>query len=119
MRLTLGFRAAVGVLVSSIIASGCSQSPTAPSQSQAAASPTSSSAEPIVMAQAGGSVDSKTSKPAAGTAGRRLSIPFGSRAAIRTSSIRCCFPVRRHPRTGPPQSRCSCLKTVHSSVPAC
>ena len=47
----------------------------------------------------------KTSKPAAGTAGPRLSIPFGPRAAIRTSSIRCCFPVRRHPRTGPPQSR--------------
>jgi hypothetical protein len=54
MRLTLRFRAAVGVLLSGIIASGCSSSPAAPSQSQAAASPTSSSAEPIVMAQAPG-----------------------------------------------------------------
>jgi hypothetical protein len=54
MRLTLRFRAAVGVLLSIIIASGCSSSPVAPSQSQAAASSTSSSAEPIVMAQAPG-----------------------------------------------------------------
>jgi hypothetical protein len=54
MRLTLRFRAAVGVLLSGIVASGCSQSPSAPSPSQAAASPTSSSAEPIVMAQAPG-----------------------------------------------------------------
>ena len=54
MRLTLRFRTAVGVLLSGIIASGCSQSPSAPSRSQAAASQTSSSAEPIVMAQAPG-----------------------------------------------------------------
>jgi hypothetical protein len=54
MRLTLRFRAAVGVMLSGIIASGCSSSPAAPSQSQAAASQTSSSAEPIVMAQAPG-----------------------------------------------------------------
>ena len=54
MRLTLRFRTAVGVLLSGIIASGCSQSPSAPSPSQAAASQTSSSAEPIVIAQAPG-----------------------------------------------------------------
>ena len=54
MRLTLRFRSAVGVLLSGIVASGCSQAPSAPSPSQAAASTTSSSAEPIVMAQAPG-----------------------------------------------------------------
>ena len=54
MRLTLRVGAAVGVLVLSIIASGCSQSPSAPSPTQAAASATSSSADPIVIAQAPG-----------------------------------------------------------------
>ena len=52
MRLTL--RAAVGVLLSGIVASGCGQTPTAPAQSHTATSPASSSEESIVMAQAPG-----------------------------------------------------------------
>ena len=54
MRQILGIQAAVGVLVCGILAFGCSRSPTAPAQSAAAALPTSSAAEPIVMAQAAG-----------------------------------------------------------------
>ena len=45
MRQTLGIRAAVGVLICGIFAFGCSRSPTAPSQSATAASPTSSGAD--------------------------------------------------------------------------
>ena len=45
MRQTLGIRAAVGVLICGMFAFGCSQPPTAPSQSATAASPTSSGAE--------------------------------------------------------------------------
>jgi hypothetical protein len=54
MPLTFRFHAAVGVLVAGIIASGCSSSPTAPSQSQTAASPTWSDAGSQVIAQQGG-----------------------------------------------------------------
>ena len=54
MRLNLRSRTAVGVLLSGIIASGCSPSPTAPARSHTGASPTSTSAEPIIMAQAPG-----------------------------------------------------------------
>ena len=45
MRQTLGIRAAVGVLICGIFAFGCSHSPSAPSQSAAAAAPTSRGAD--------------------------------------------------------------------------
>ena len=53
MRMTLGVRAAVGVLVCGIFAFGCSQPPTAPSPSAAVAS-TTGSAEVIGLDQAPG-----------------------------------------------------------------
>ena len=52
--MTLRFGAAIGVAALSLIAFGCSRSPSAPSPAQAAAYPTSSSAEPTAMAQAQG-----------------------------------------------------------------
>ena len=115
MRQTLGIRAAVGVLICGIFAFGCSRSPTAPSQSATAASPTSSGADsqPATQ-QANLTIEDLESR--AGTVGRHRSRPLGRRAAVRTSSIRCCSPGRRRRQTGPPQSRYSCLITVYLLV---
>ena len=52
MRMTLGIRAAVGVLFLGSLAAGCRQAPSAPSQSEPVASSTSSTAE--AMADASG-----------------------------------------------------------------
>ncbi len=51
MRLTFRFQAAAGVLVCSIVASGCSSSATAPSPSRTSASQTSSGADSQLVTQ--------------------------------------------------------------------
>ena len=114
MRETLGIRAAVGVLICGIFAFGCSQSPSAPSQSAATASPRSSGAD-VQPDPRRRTSQLRTSRAEAGTVGRHRSRPLGPRAAVRTSSIRCCSPGRRR-QTDPPQSRYSCLITVYSFV---
>ena len=57
MRLRFQFRAAVGVLVCGVIATGCSRSPTDPSQSRPPTSPASSAAESSIAQQAGLSIE--------------------------------------------------------------
>ena len=94
MRLTFGFRAAVGVLVCGSIASSCNRSPTAPSQPLTAASPAPSDAESANMSQqAGLSIEDLEARG------------WDCRAApLNPSRVTCSHPNQLHPvlLPGPP-----------------